>query len=42
MDTMEAKILVKGWQKEYHQIRPHSALGYRPLAPEAIVSMGLN
>jgi len=38
---MEAKILIEGWRKEYNQIRPHSALGYRPPAPEAIVSMGL-
>jgi len=38
---MEAKILFEGWRKEYNQVRPHSALGYRPPAPEAIVSMGL-
>ena len=24
------------WRKEYNQIRPHSSLGYRPPAPEAI------
>ena len=34
----EAKILVEEWRKEYNQIRPHSALGYRPPAPEAIQS----
>jgi len=22
------------WRREYHQVRPHSALGYRPPAPE--------
>ena len=38
---MEAKILIEGWRKEYNQVRPHSALDYRPPAPEAIVSMGL-
>ncbi len=38
---MEAKILIEGWRKEYNQVRPHSALGYRPPAPEAIVLMGL-
>ena len=38
---MEAKILIEGWRKEYNQVRPHSALGYRPPAPEAIVSMRL-
>jgi transposase InsO family protein len=32
----EAKVLVENWRKEYNQVRPHSALGYRPPAPEAI------
>lgn len=32
----EAKILIEMWRKEYNQIRPHSSLGYRPPAPEAI------
>ncbi len=32
----EAKVLVARWQQEYNQIRPHSSLGYRPPAPEAI------
>ena len=31
----EAKILIEQWRKEYNQIRPHSALRYRPPAPEA-------
>jgi transposase InsO family protein len=26
----EAKVLIKEWRKEYNQLRPHSALGYRP------------
>jgi len=33
----EAKILIEQWRKEYNQIRPHSALCYRPPAPEAIM-----
>ena len=33
---LEAKVLMENWQKEYNQIRPHSSLGYRPPAPEAI------
>ena len=33
----EARILIKQLRKEYTQIRPHSALGYRPSAPEAIM-----
>jgi len=32
----EAKILIEGWRREYNTIRPHSSLGYRPPAPEAI------
>ena len=32
----EAQILVEQWRREYNTIRPHSALGYRPPAPEAI------
>ncbi len=35
-DTLlEAKVLVERWRKEYNRERPHSALGYRPPAPEA-------
>jgi len=33
----EAKILIEQWRKEYNQIRPHSALCYRPPAPEAMM-----
>jgi putative transposase len=35
----EAKILVEEWRKHYNAKRPHSALGYRPPAPEAIILM---
>jgi len=31
----EAKVLIEQWRKEYNQIRPHSALHYRPPTPEA-------
>ena len=31
----EAKILIEMWRKDYNETRPHSALGYRPPAPEA-------
>jgi transposase InsO family protein len=37
----EAKILIEEWRREYNQIRPHSALGYRPPAPVAKVPVGL-
>ena len=32
----EAKILIERWRQEYNTFRPHSALGYRPPAPEAV------
>ena len=32
----EAKVLIEGWRREYNRVRPHSALGYRPPAPEMI------
>ena len=35
-DTLaEAKVVVEQWRKQYNTIRPHSALGYRPPAPES-------
>lgn len=33
----EAQILIERWRREYNTVRPHSSLGYRPPAPEAIV-----
>jgi putative transposase len=33
----EAKILIEHWRREYNQVRPHSALGYKPPAPEAVL-----
>ena len=36
-DTLlEAKVLIERWRREYNTVRPHSSLGYRPPAPEAI------
>jgi len=32
----EAQVLIEGWRREYNTIRPHSSLGYKPPAPEAI------
>jgi len=34
----EARVLIEQWRREYNQVRPHSALGYRPPAPEAILT----
>jgi putative transposase len=36
-DTLlEAKVLIERWRVLYNTVRPHSSLGYRPPAPEAI------
>jgi len=35
----EAKILIEHWRREYNQVRPHSALGYKPPAPEAVLML---
>ena len=35
----EARIIIEQWRQHYIKIRPHSALNYRPPAPEAIVPM---
>ena len=32
----ETKILIERWRRQHNIVRPHSALGYRPPAPEAI------
>jgi transposase InsO family protein len=34
----EAKVLIEQWRRDYNQVRPHSALGYQPPAPEAILT----
>ena len=31
----EAQVLIEEWRRHYNSIRPHSALNYRPPAPEA-------
>jgi Transposase and inactivated derivatives len=35
----EAQIVIEEWRKHYNTVRPHSALGYRPSAPDSIVPM---
>ena len=37
----EAKILIEQWRQEYNQVRPHSALGYLPPAPDVKMSLTL-
>jgi transposase InsO family protein len=34
----EAKVLIEMWREHYNRVRPHSSLGYRPPAPEAIAA----
>ena len=35
----EAQILIERWRRLYNTVRPHSALNYRPPAPETFVQM---
>ena len=32
----EAEVLIERWRRHYNAVRPHSSLGYRAPAPEAI------
>ena len=34
----EAKVIIESWRRHYNTVRPHSSLGYRPPAPEVLVS----
>ncbi len=41
-DTLlEARVLCARWRREYNCHRPHSALGYRPPAPQAVEPLPL-
>lgn len=33
----EARVIIEAWRRYYNTERPHSSLGYKPPAPEAIV-----
>ena len=33
----EARVVVEGCRRHYNTVRPHSSLGYRPPAPEAVL-----
>jgi putative transposase len=37
----EAQVVIEQWRVQYHTVRPHSSLGYRPPAPEAILPQQL-
>ena len=32
----EARVVIEAWRVHYNTVRPHSSLGYRPPAPEAL------
>jgi putative transposase len=32
----EAQVIIERWRTEYNTFRPHSSLGYKPPAPEAL------
>jgi putative transposase len=34
----EAKVIIESWRRHYNTVRPHSSLGYRPPAPEVVIS----
>ena len=35
----EAQTVIEEWRKHYNTVRPHSALGYKPPAPETIIPL---
>lgn len=37
---LEVRVLTERYRQTYNRIRPHSSLGYRPPAPETVVSAG--
>jgi len=41
MILKEAALLIEQWRRHYNGGRPHSALGYRPPAPETIAIPGM-
>jgi len=40
MTVKEAQYLIEQWRWEYNTFRPHSSLGYKPPAPEAMLPHG--
>jgi hypothetical protein len=34
---LEAKVIIERWRQHYNHVRPHSSLGYKPPAPEAVI-----
>lgn len=38
----EAQVVIEHWRQHYNTRRPHSALGYRPPAPEVLMPSNIN
>lgn len=38
----EARVIIEHWRNHYNTKRPHSALGYRPPAPEVVLPKEMN
>ncbi|MCH7724487.1 MAG: transposase [Bacteroidetes bacterium] len=36
---LDARVITENWRQQYNKVRPHSSLGYRPPAPEAILPL---
>ncbi len=34
----EAQVVIESWRRYYNTVQPHSTMGYRPPAPDAIIS----
>lgn len=34
----EARVIIENWRRHYNEVRPHSSLGYKPPAPEVLIS----
>ena len=37
---LEVRVLTERYRRTYNRLRPHSSLGYRPPAPEALLPAG--
>ena len=37
----ENRVLIEQWRRHYNTVRPHSSLGYRPPAPEVVLTAPL-
>ena len=34
----EAQVIIEQWRRHYNEIRPHSALGYKPPTPVTFIA----